>query len=96
MVVTEALARGLPVVGSRVDGIPEAVGRVSDGTRPGILVPPGDPAGLAAALGAWLADPVLRGRLRVAAVERRTTLPTWSATAAALLDAVATAPGGAA
>jgi L-malate glycosyltransferase len=51
--VLEAMAAGLPVVASGVDGIRELV-------RPGVtgeLVPPGDPAALAAALIALLGDP---------------------------------------
>ena len=43
MVVAEALARGLPVVAAEVGGVPEALGHGADGTRPGLLVPPGDP-----------------------------------------------------
>ena len=39
MVVTEALARGLPVVAAEVGGVPEALGHGADGTRPGLLVP---------------------------------------------------------
>ncbi len=35
MVVTEALARGLPVVAADVGGVPEALGHGVDGTRPG-------------------------------------------------------------
>src|SRR6202020_3262926 len=46
MVVTEALARGLPVVAAEVGGLPEALGRGADGGRPGLLVAPGDPAAL--------------------------------------------------
>jgi glycosyltransferase involved in cell wall biosynthesis len=80
MVVTEALARGVPVVASDVDGIPEAVGRAPDGARPGLLVPPGDPAALAAALRSWLTSPVLRAELRRAAVARRARLAGWDRT----------------
>jgi glycosyltransferase involved in cell wall biosynthesis len=81
MVVTEALARGLPVLAAEVGGVTEALGRGQDGTRPGLLVPPGDPAALAAALRTWLGDPRLRGRLRKSALERRATLRPWAATA---------------
>jgi glycosyltransferase involved in cell wall biosynthesis len=82
MVVTEALARGVPVVASDVGGVTEALGRGDGRIRPGLLVPPGDPAALAAALRRWLEDDELRARLRRAARERRETLPGWSATAA--------------
>ena len=51
MTVTEALAHGVPVIAAAVGGLPEALGSAADGTRPGQLVPPGDPAALAAALG---------------------------------------------
>ncbi len=54
MVVTEALARGVPVLAAEVGGITEALGHGDDGTRPGLLVPPGDPAALGAALRRWL------------------------------------------
>ena len=84
MVVTEALARGLPVVTNAVGGLPEALGHGSDGRRPGLLVPPGDPTAFAAALRCWLTDTDLRQRLREAAGQRRRTLPGWSDTSAAL------------
>lgn len=82
MVVTEALARGLPVIATAVGGVPEALGETRDGVSPGILVPPGDPAALAAALRDWWGDPGLRERLRAAAVGRRSTLASWQDTAA--------------
>ena len=80
MVVTEALARGLPVVAAEVGGVPEALGHGADGMPPGLLVPPGDPAALGAALRAWLGDAELRRRLRRAARERRASLAGWSTT----------------
>jgi glycosyltransferase involved in cell wall biosynthesis len=86
MVVTEALARGLPVLATAVGGVPEALGRAPDGTRPGLLVPPDDPAALADALRAWLTDPALRARLRTSAAKRRETLPSWDETAQRLSE----------
>jgi glycosyltransferase involved in cell wall biosynthesis len=89
MVVTEALARGLPVVTTDVGGLPATLGRGSDGARPGLLVPPDDPEALAGALRGWLGDPGLRQRLRHAARERRGALPGWSATALAVSGVLA-------
>ena len=89
MVVTEALARGLPVLAADVGGVTEALGRGEDGTRPGLLVAPGDPAALGAALRAWLGDAELRGRLRRAARERRASLRGWPATTSALAGVLA-------
>ncbi|WP_036564711.1 glycosyltransferase [Nocardioides halotolerans] len=82
MVVTEALAHAVPVVASAVGGVPEALGHGDDGSTPGLLVRPGDPAALAGALRRWLEDPRRRRRLRRSAGLRRLTLPTWSRTAA--------------
>jgi glycosyltransferase involved in cell wall biosynthesis len=89
MVVTEALARGLPVIAAEVGGVPEALGQAQDGTRPGMLVPPGDPVALGAALRAWLADADRRERLRRAARERRASLRGWPATTAAVAGVLA-------
>ena len=89
MVVTEALARGLPVLAAEVGGVTEALGHGEDGTRPGLLVPPGDPAALGAALRAWLGDAELRGRLRRAARERRASLRGWPATTSVLAGVLA-------
>jgi glycosyltransferase involved in cell wall biosynthesis len=84
MVVTEALSRGVPVVATEVGGVTEALGYGADGMRPGLLVPPEDSPALAAALGAWLGDAELRGRLRRAAQQRRKSLRGWSTTASLL------------
>ncbi|MBM0279210.1 glycosyltransferase, partial [Micromonospora tarensis] len=84
MVVTEALARGLPVLSTRVGGVPEALGRTPDGELPGVLVAPDDPAALAGALSWWLGDDELRARLRRAALARRDTLTDWPVTTALL------------
>jgi glycosyltransferase involved in cell wall biosynthesis len=91
MVVTEALARGLPVVAADVGGLAEALGRGADGILPGLLVPPDDPAALAAALRAWLGDAGLRERLRRAACERRKWLPGWTATTSMVASVLAEA-----
>ncbi len=51
-VVIEAMSMGLPVVGTRVGGIPELI----EHGRTGILVDPGDPRGLADALASLLTN----------------------------------------
>jgi glycosyltransferase involved in cell wall biosynthesis len=81
LVVTEALAHGLPVIATSVGGVPEALGG-SDGRLPGRLVDPGDPDALAVALRGWLEDGAGRALLREAARARTAALPRWSDTAA--------------
>lgn len=94
MAAAEALARGIPVVTTTGGALPQTVGRAPDGTRPGLLVPPDDPAALAAALRRWFAEPALRARLRAAAVARGATLPGWDATAVAVSAALRGTTGG--
>jgi glycosyltransferase involved in cell wall biosynthesis len=60
--VLEALACGAPVVASRVGGIPEQLS-----VETGVLVDPGDPAVLAAAIESLLADAARRERMSAAA-----------------------------
>ena len=61
--VVEALAVGCPVIATAVGGVPEVV---VDGAN-GLLVPPRDPAALAAAIERFFADTELRVRLSGAA-----------------------------
>ena len=89
MVVSEALARGLPVIAADVGGLTEALGHGAGGARPGLLVPPGDPIALGAALRRWLGDAELRARLRRAARERRASLLGWPATTAVIAGVLA-------
>jgi glycosyltransferase involved in cell wall biosynthesis len=96
LVVTEALARAVPVIASDVGGLPEALGDSPEG-RPGLLVPPGDAAALADALRRWLVDRETRSRLRRSARARRLTLRRWSETAgdfSRVLECVAREPAG--
>jgi glycosyltransferase involved in cell wall biosynthesis len=88
MAVTEALAHGLPVIATAVGGLPEALGFSGDGTRPGQLIPPGDPAALAAAIEDWLGDERYRHRLRVAAGKRRSNLSGWKRTTQEIANAL--------
>lgn len=80
MVLTEALARGIPVVAADVGGVSEAIGRAADGAVPGLLVRPDDSGALAASLRRWLVDAELRTSLRRAAMARRAGLTDWSNT----------------
>jgi glycosyltransferase involved in cell wall biosynthesis len=80
MALTEAMARGLPVVTTSAGAIPETV--PSDAA---IRVPPGDEVALAAALRPLLADGPedrssaarRRASLGVAGLRHASTLPTW-------------------
>jgi glycosyltransferase involved in cell wall biosynthesis len=65
-VVGAALGAGLPVIASRVGGLAEQV----DHEVSGLLVPPGDPAALAAAMDRISRDPALEGRLSAGAAAR--------------------------
>jgi glycosyltransferase involved in cell wall biosynthesis len=72
MVLTEALARGLPVVSTTAGAIPDTV---PEGA--GLLVPPGDAHALAAALRQLMTEPGLRARLVAGARAARSGLPSW-------------------
>ena len=60
----EALSVGVPVVATAVGGVPEVVREGENG----LLVPPGDPGALAAAMRRVLYEPGLRDRLAAGAM----------------------------
>lgn len=65
-VLLEAMAAGLPVIATRVDGTPEVIVDARDG----LLVPPANPAALASALKRLITDPNLRGQLARSGTEK--------------------------
>jgi len=77
-VLVEAMALGLPVVGARVGGIPNVI----DDGECGLLVPPEDPAALAAALVELGRDVARRAKLGAAARVRAEAFSTTVAAAA--------------
>jgi glycosyltransferase involved in cell wall biosynthesis len=89
MVITEALARGIPVVATDVGGIREALGRDSANRMPGRLVAPGDPDALAAAIRDWLTSARRRRAWHESAHRRRGDLAGWDNTARIVAGALA-------
>ena len=81
MAYTEAIAHGLPVVGTRAGAIPDTV---PPGT--GVLVPPDDVDALAAVLRRLIESPDERKRL--AAGARAASFPTWGEQAAQFAHAL--------
>jgi glycosyltransferase involved in cell wall biosynthesis len=83
MAYAEAVAHGLPVVGTSAGAIPDTV-------PPGaaILVAPDNPAAFAQALRRVIEDPNERKRLRAAARTAAGHLPTWQASAQIFSHAV--------
>ena len=72
MAFAEAIAHGLPVIGTTAGAIPDTV---PDGA--GILVPPDDVAALAEALRRLISDDGARAKLAAAARDAAARLPTW-------------------
>jgi len=70
MAILEAMAHGIPVISTRVGGIPEAI---EDG-KEGILIVPGDVVALTAGIERLLKDPVLRIRMGKAAHDKAARL----------------------
>jgi glycosyltransferase involved in cell wall biosynthesis len=87
LVVTEALARGVPAVVS-AGGAAEALGTGPDGKSPGVVVAPADVGELTDALRRWLSDPAYRDELRARALSRRESLAGWDVTARAVAAAL--------
>ena len=76
-VVCEAMACGLPVVATAVDGTPEIV----DDPHTGLLVPPHDPGALAQALARVLDDSAFQAAMGAEALRRSGEDYTWAANA---------------
>jgi len=72
MAFAEALARGLPVVGTTAGAIPDTVPATA-----GLLVPPGDGEALGAALARLFDEAGLRDELAAGARAARAALPAW-------------------
>jgi glycosyltransferase involved in cell wall biosynthesis len=89
-VLFEAFAAGLPVAATAVGGIPDAVGDAA------LLVPPGEPDAMAAALDRIGREPELRGRLEQAgiALAQANTIESESERVAAFIRDAAGAPSG--
>jgi glycosyltransferase involved in cell wall biosynthesis len=78
----EAMAFGVPVVGTRIEAIPEIVVE----RETGLLCPPRDPAALAAALAALLDDPARAARLGAAGRARAAERFGWDRAVGRMLD----------
>ena len=81
LAAAEAMAAGVPLVASSAGSLPEVV----DAPRGGVLVPPDDPAALAAATGKLLDDPYGRSTLSITARESARRF-SWSSVAEAHLE----------
>lgn len=82
MAYAEAIARGLPVVGTTGGAIAETVGTAGE------LVPPGHPHALAAVLAPLISDPAHRARRAETARAAAPRLPNWADTARRIADAI--------
>jgi glycosyltransferase involved in cell wall biosynthesis len=89
VVLLEAMSYGVPVIGSDLGGITDIV---RDGAT-GLLVPPADPAVLAAALERLARDPALAARLGEAGRTRVATAFGWPAIMAQWEECYAAATG---
>ena len=83
MAYAEAIAHGLPVIGTTAGAIPETVPETA-----GILVPPGDVPALAAALRRLIESPSERAHFAEGARLAAPHLPTWAESAKLFSDAI--------
>jgi glycosyltransferase involved in cell wall biosynthesis len=83
---SEAMSCGLPVIANAAGALPEVVG--TDGAA-GRLVPPRDPAALAAAVQDLLSDPERLARMGLAARQRVERVFRWSDAAAGIAEVLA-------
>ena len=86
MAYAEAIAHGLPVIGTTAGAIPEVVGEV------GLLVAPDDPKGFAVALRHLLDDSGARKALAAKARAVAAGLPRWSEAGRAFADRLDSVP----
>lgn len=84
LVLDEAMVHGLPVVSCATGAVPDTVPPAA-----GLLVPPDDPAGFAAALRRVLEEDALRRALADAAARAGRALPGWDHTAATVSTVLA-------
>jgi starch synthase len=92
LVLIEAMAHGVPCVGTTVQAIPE----ILDAGKAGLLVAPGDPAALAAALVRLLVDDRLAEKIGAAGRRRVERDLTWNHVADRMAPVLAAAPRAAA
>lgn len=84
MVITEALARGVPAIVGAGTGAVEALSSGGAGGLPGAVVDLDDPDALARTVRRWLTDPALRQQWRDNALQARAGLRDWATSAAEL------------
>ena len=84
MVVTEALARGIPVLASSAGGLPDTL------ANGGVLTPAEDVPALVASLDRWFAEPRHRNGRRISARSRRCRLLPWTQTSRRVAQVLAT------
>jgi glycosyltransferase involved in cell wall biosynthesis len=83
MAFAEAIAHGLPVVGTTAGAIPDTVPRGA-----GVLVPPDDAQTLAAALRRLIENPAERKRMSACAREACASQPSWAESAKLFAQAI--------